>query len=189
MYWGCEYLVLRPLALEDAAGRGRWGCSRSRSTARFREEGLSPRRVARGDVVVSHARRERRGALRGPRVASSTSCGRRAADQRVLMKMDIEGVEYRVLPSLLKTGASRSPWTCSRSMAPREEAAGGGVRRVSRQLSSQFEGRVSRLEWTDDTSCCCSQQACRHLSQEIAPTPTILSSATCAAFVSCKRIF
>jgi FkbM family methyltransferase len=88
--------------------------------------------------------------------------GRRAADQRVLMKMDIEGVEYLVLPSLLKTGASRSldVLTLEKHRAKKVcplhfldvVVSHAQCKAMGRAWKSQFEGRGTRLLYLDDES-------------------------------------
>ena len=88
--------------------------------------------------------------------------GRRAPDQRVLMKMDIEGVEYLVLPSLLKTGASRSldMVTLEKHRAKKVcplhfldvVVSHAQCKAMGRAWKGQFEGRGTRLLYLDDES-------------------------------------
>ena len=88
--------------------------------------------------------------------------GRRAADQRVLMKMDIEGIEYVVLPSLLKTGASRSLniITMEKHRAKKVcplhfldvVVSHAQCKAMGRAWKGQFEGRGTRLLYLDDES-------------------------------------
>ena len=78
------------------------------------------------------------------------------------MKMDIEGIEYVVLPSLLKTGASRSldVLTLEKHRAKKVcplhfldvVVSHAQCKAMGRAWKSQFEGRGTRLLYLDDES-------------------------------------
>ena len=78
------------------------------------------------------------------------------------MKMDIEGIEYVVLPSLLKTGASRSlnVITMEKHRAKKVcplhfldvVVSHAQCKAMGRAWKGQFEGRGTRLLYLDDES-------------------------------------
>ena len=111
---------------------------------------------------IRSARFRRRRKMRWCTQLTGCFTHRSKGDQRVLMKMDIEGIEYVVLPSLLKTGASRSLnlITMEKHRAKKVcplhfldvVVSHAQCKAMGRAWKGQFEGRGTRLLYLDDES-------------------------------------